>query len=340
MNYVLGIDVYSLNSPDDTTNAGDPLKTDPVTKKAVVDPIRAAANWKAAYDAGLRFAYIKASEYRADAGYAARMQYAKNAGMLRGAYILPHFELDNVADQVNLFVQTVGSDQGELPPMVDLESPGNNWPIGRPLFRKFKDCLDRVSQAFGRKPIIYTSQSIVRNFQIINPPWGQDYDIWVATYPWMPGTQLQYSDPNNPPMWSSKYPPQPDGYKPWIIWQWTSKGQLPGMGYEAVDIDLFKGTYNDLLKWANAKAPTPAPQPPQPQPGPAPQPQPGPAPQPQPAPAPEQGFVTYTVQPGDTLGGLALKYHTTVDAIMAANPQQIKTRNFIAAGWVIKIPTA
>jgi GH25 family lysozyme M1 (1,4-beta-N-acetylmuramidase) len=327
MDYVLGIDVYSLNSPDDSTNA--------------TDPNMKAANWKAVYDSGVRFAYIKASEYRADAGFAERMQLAKAAGLLRGAYILPHFELDNIADQVNLFIQTVGSDQGELPPALDLESPGGNWPVGRPLFKKIKDCLDRMTQAFGRKPIIYTSQSIVRQFQIINPIWGKDYDMWVATYPWMPNTKLQYSDPNNPPSWSSTYPPQPDGYKSWVVWQWTSKGRIPGMGHEDVDIDLFKGSYNDLLNWANAKAPTPVtPSPVQPVPAPVQPPTPQPQPQPVTPPDSNSGtFISYTVKSGDTLYGIALKYHTTVDAIVAVNPQ-ITNRNIIGLGWVLKIPTA
>jgi peptidoglycan endopeptidase LytE len=43
------------------------------------------------------------------------------------------------------------------------------------------------------------------------------------------------------------------------------------------------------------------------------------------------------VKTGDTLGGIALKYHTTVDAIVAANPQ-ITNRNIIGLGWVLKIP--
>jgi GH25 family lysozyme M1 (1,4-beta-N-acetylmuramidase) len=351
MDYVLGIDVYSLNSPDDTTNAGDPLKTDPITKKALVDPIKAAANWKAVYDAGVRFAYIKASEYHADGGFAERMQYAKNAGLLRGAYMLPHFELNNIADQVKVFVQTVGSDKGELPPMLDLESPGGNWPLGGALFKKIKDCLDRLTQAFGRKPIIYTSQSIVREYQIINPGAWRDfkdlkeYDIWVASYPYFDlANKLQYSDPNNPPKWSSAYPPQPDGYKPWIIWQWTEKGRLNGMGHENVDINSFKGTYADFLKWANATAPTPPPPDPDPN-----KPQPDPdKPQPPPQPNPTGDFVTYTVKPNDTLGGIALahirQYHINknmyqlIDAIVAANPETITNRNIIHEGWVLKIP--
>lgn len=336
MDYVLGIDVYSLNSPDDSTNAGDTLKIDPVTKKNVVDPNKAAANWKAVYDAGVRFAYIKATEFRADAGYAARMQYAKDAGLLRGAYILPHFELDNIADQVKLFVQTVGADQGELPPMLDLESPGGNWPRGRSLLTKIKICLDQLAQAFGRKPIIYTSQSIVRDYQITNPAWGQDYDLWVASYPYADlANKLQYTDPANPPSWSATYPPQPDGYKPWIVWQWTEKGRLPGMGHENVDINSFKGTYADFLKWANAKAPTP-------------QPQPGPAPQPKPQPVPGT-YITYTVTGADTLSSIAIycikqygikkNTYELVDAIVAANADTITNRNIIKAGWVLKIPT-
>ncbi|NJC96228.1 MAG: hypothetical protein C3F07_05185 [Anaerolineales bacterium] len=47
--------------------------------------------------------------------------------------------------------------------------------------------------------------------------------------------------------------------------------------------------------------------------------------------------VTHTVKKGDTLSGIALKYGTTVDAIMAINPQ-ITNRNIISIGQVIVIP--
>jgi LysM repeat protein len=40
---------------------------------------------------------------------------------------------------------------------------------------------------------------------------------------------------------------------------------------------------------------------------------------------------------GDTLSGIALKHNTTVDAIMAINPQ-ITNRNIIFDGQVIKLP--
>jgi LysM repeat protein len=49
------------------------------------------------------------------------------------------------------------------------------------------------------------------------------------------------------------------------------------------------------------------------------------------------GGKTHTVKVGDTLFGIALKNGTTVDAIMAINPQ-ITNRNIIFEGQEIKIP--
>ena len=49
------------------------------------------------------------------------------------------------------------------------------------------------------------------------------------------------------------------------------------------------------------------------------------------------GTRTHTVKVGDTLTAIAIKYNTTVDAIMAVNPQ-ITNRNIIFEGQVIKIP--
>ena len=44
----------------------------------------------------------------------------------------------------------------------------------------------------------------------------------------------------------------------------------------------------------------------------------------------------YTVKKGDTLGAIALKYHTTVANLMALNPR-ITNANLIYAGEVIRI---
>ena len=44
----------------------------------------------------------------------------------------------------------------------------------------------------------------------------------------------------------------------------------------------------------------------------------------------------YTIKPGDTLSGIAIKFRTTVRNLMALNPQ-IKNENLIYAGHSIRI---
>lgn len=50
--------------------------------------------------------------------------------------------------------------------------------------------------------------------------------------------------------------------------------------------------------------------------------------------------MTYKVQKGDTLSGIANRYGTTVSAIQKANSSLIKDVNKISVGWSLTIPTA
>ena len=51
----------------------------------------------------------------------------------------------------------------------------------------------------------------------------------------------------------------------------------------------------------------------------------------------KEGFIVYHIVPGDTLYALAKRYHTTIDALMACNPQ-ITNRNLIRADQYMYIP--
>lgn len=64
-----------------------------------------------------------------------------------------------------------------------------------------------------------------------------------------------------------------------------------------------------------------------------------PEPQPEPQPTPIIPYIEYVVQPGDTLSSIAKKYNTTVDAILAINPD-IDNPNLIYVGQIIKVPTS
>ncbi len=68
-------------------------------------------------------------------------------------------------------------------------------------------------------------------------------------------------------------------------------------------------------------------------PGPTATPTPGPT---TPPPPPPSGNISYVVQPGDTLGRIALRYGTTVQAIMTANG--LTNPNLIYVGQVLTIP--
>ena len=81
-----------------------------------------ASNWNAVRNQGVRFVFVKASENTfADTRFVPNWQGAKGASMYRGAFHFFHSETNNAAQQANTFIQTVGTDKGELPPILDVE---------------------------------------------------------------------------------------------------------------------------------------------------------------------------------------------------------------------------
>jgi LysM repeat protein len=65
--------------------------------------------------------------------------------------------------------------------------------------------------------------------------------------------------------------------------------------------------------------------------------QPAPAPAPQPDPPPAPSASTYTVQPGDTMGGIAARLGVSLDSLEAANPQ-VTNPDFIQVGQTLNVP--
>jgi membrane-bound lytic murein transglycosylase D len=52
---------------------------------------------------------------------------------------------------------------------------------------------------------------------------------------------------------------------------------------------------------------------------------------------PTPAYVRHKVRRGDTLSGIAKRYHTSVRAIMRANG--LRNSSYIKAGWTLKVPT-
>lgn len=200
-------------------------------------------DWPKVRAAGQRFVFAKASEgdYYADPTFDDNWRGAKAAGLLRGAY---HFFRGNVdpKKQANKFIDYVKSmnDDGELPPVLDLET--SDGQTKEKLIARAKTWLDLVEAAFNRKPIIYSGQYFLQdNFSEPGggpPLWAKDYPLWLAQYP------NQYSPGMQPTL--------PRGWFKWTFWQYSEKGRVNGINAN-VDLNLFNGSLEQFYQFAGSE---------------------------------------------------------------------------------------
>ena len=125
----------------------------------------AGIDWPKVRATGQRYVFVKATEgdFYADPTFHDNWRGAKSAGLLRGAY---HFFRCNVdpKKQATKFIDYVKSmnDNGELPPVLDLES--NDGQTKDKVLSRVKTWIDLVEAAFGRKPIIYSGQYFLQDY--------------------------------------------------------------------------------------------------------------------------------------------------------------------------------
>lgn len=102
------------------------------------------------------------------------------------------------------------------------------------------------------------------------------------------------------------------------MWQFTDKGSVPGISGN-VDLDTSFVDYPSVIRQAGLNHLD------------------GTAPTPEPTPTPPaDNYITYVIQPGDTLSEIAVRYGTTTQILASLN--QIANPNLIYAGSTIRIP--
>jgi lysozyme len=249
-----------------------------------VSAYKPQVDWAKVRAQGVRFVFVKASQGIGivDTSFADHWDGAKRAGLLRGAYHYLVVGQDPVT-QAALFVKTVGNDKGELPPILDVEVKYNENASNNQILAVTKIWLDKVEQATGRKPIVYSNYYYFRDHISAPgtgapPAWANNYPLWIAQYPY------HYQD--------GMMPLQPNGWQDWKFWQYSEQGRLAGItepnGAPAlVDLDFFRGTLDELYAFAGVQQPQP---------------------------------VTYTALAGDTLSSVAKKYGLDVQLLLDANP--------------------
>ncbi|MDT0319472.1 lysozyme [Streptomyces millisiae] len=211
-----------------------------VTPLATVEGVDVSSHqgnvaWSTLWNAGNRFAYVKATEgtsYR-NPYFAQQYNGSYNVGMIRGAY---HFALPNNssgAAQANYFVDNGGGwsrDGRTLPGVVDMEyNPYGATCYGlsqSAMVNWIRDFANTYRARTGRDVVIYTSTSWWTTCTGNSSAFGSTNPLWVARYASSPGTL-------------------PAGWGFYTFWQYTSTGPTVG------DHNVFNGAMDRLQALAN-----------------------------------------------------------------------------------------
>ena len=169
----------------------------------------------------IRFVMIKATEgaTQTDENFRENFYQARENGFTRGAY---HFySVHSPADQQAYhFMQTVKLENGDLPPVLDVEHKPKEQ-TDEEFRQSVLQWLNLVEHHYQIKPIIYTYFKFKTRY--LNDTIFDQYPYWIAHY---------YVD-------SLEYK------GPWKFWQHTDVGRLPGIKGN-VDFNIYNGSYYDL----------------------------------------------------------------------------------------------
>jgi lysozyme len=219
-----------------------------------------AIDWNAVADAGVAFAWIKATQgtYDTQATFADNWSQAKSAGIARGAY---HFfdPREDGAAQAQHFIAVVGSlEPDDFPAMLDVECPDGATDCvlagisGRTpaadIAVRIRAFLQGVKASTAKTPVIYTYKTYFASTGV-DATGLEAYPLFLA-YP------AADKCIDVPAPWSKA-----------TLWQYTWTGAVAGVS-GAVDRDRFLGTRADLNALAQSTkettedaAPAPAPAP-------------------------------------------------------------------------------
>ena len=169
----------------------------------------------------VRFVMIKATEGGdyVDDQFEENFYMAREYGFIRGAY---HFwsVLNGAREQAYFFLDKVKLEEGDLPPVLDVETIPNKVSVEDFQFDVLT-WLHIVEDRYHVKPIIYTNYKFKEKY--LSDSRFDDYPYWIAHY----------------------YVKEVEYQGKWKFWQHTDVGRLPGIkGY--VDLDIYNGSYYDL----------------------------------------------------------------------------------------------
>ncbi|MEM6590130.1 MAG: GH25 family lysozyme [Pseudomonadota bacterium] len=192
-------------------------------------------SWRLLRGAGIRFAFIKATEGGdlLDPKFKENWRAAGRAGIARGAYHFFYFCTD-ARTQARWFIKNVPRVKGALPPVLDMEwNPFSPTCTKRPppatVRKEMRRFLKLVERRYGQRPIIYTTPDFYERNKL-----GQmNEEFWLRAVAEVP---------------ERVYPGQS-----WRFWQYSSTGRLPGVAGN-IDLNAFGGSEADWAAWLAQRA--------------------------------------------------------------------------------------
>lgn len=183
-------------------------------------------DWTEVKNQNIHFAYIKATEgiTHDDRNYPYNYKLAKENNVKIGSYHFYTFAVSG-RDQARHFINVAKCESGDLIPAIDVEHSTSN-PYSKDstftqnTIKELQILINELYEYYGVHPIIYTNSDC--------------YKLYVDG-----------NFPNNP-LWISNLTEEPSGaMKNWIIWQYTHKGSLPGIGGD-IDFNYFRYSFDKL----------------------------------------------------------------------------------------------
>lgn len=170
----------------------------------------------------ISFIFIKATEGKdfLDENFNDNFYQAREYGFLRGAY---HYFKPNISAslQAKYFLRQVHLEEGDLPPVLDIEETGGLTPAQ--LRTAALTWLKAVEKQYGVAPILYTGYKFHRDY--LNTPEFERYPYWIAHYY---VRSLSYKGS-------------------WRFWQHTDCGRIEGIK-EKVDLNIYSGSMYELKR--------------------------------------------------------------------------------------------
>ena len=167
-------------------------------------------------DVHITYAFIKATEgvSSVDPYFQRNWREAPKAGIVCGAY---HYFIPKKSGlwQARFFLQTVKFEEGDLPPVIDVEQLSGVSP--EKMRTELKDFILHVEKKTKVKPIIYSGLVFYKDYL---RGYFDGYPLWIAHY----------------------YKPEltAGSNTKWFFWQHSDKARITGINH-VVDFNAFRG---------------------------------------------------------------------------------------------------